>query len=75
MEDNRQTIEALINYIEEHITEDISLEQLANIAGYSKYHLHRMFTSLVGFSLHHYIIRRKLTESARMLVFTEKEIL
>lgn len=47
------------------------MEELADVAGYSKYHLHRMFTSLVGFSVHQYIVRRKLTESAKKLIFTE----
>ncbi len=75
MDNNMQTIEFLINYIEEHINEDITLESLADVAGYSKYHLHRMFTSLVGFSVHQYVIRRKLTESAKKLLFSDLPIL
>lgn len=75
MENNIQTIRFLINYIEEHIDYDITLEGLAEKVGYSKYHLHRMFTSLVGFSVHQYVIRRKLTESAKKLLFSELPIL
>lgn len=75
MENNKTTIQFLINYIEEHISQDITLEELADTVGYSKYHLHRMFTSLVGFSVHQYVIRRRLTESAKKLLFSELPIL
>lgn len=75
MENNIKTIQFLVNYIEEHIDDNITLEELADTVGYSKYHLHRMFTSLVGFSVHQYVIRRKLTESAKKLLFSELPIL
>ena len=42
---------------------------------YSKYHLHRMFTAAVGLTLHDYIQRRRLTEAAKLLVFSEQPIL
>jgi AraC-like DNA-binding protein len=44
MENNLQVVQFLIDYVEEHITEEINLEGLADVAGYSKYHLHRMFS-------------------------------
>ena len=43
--------------------------------GYSKYHLHRMFVETVGLSIHDYVQRRQLTESAKLLVFSDKSIL
>lgn len=73
--DNLQVIRFLIDYIEDHISEEISLDKLADAAGYSKYHLHRIFTGLVGFSLHQYIMRRKLTEAAKALIFSNKSII
>jgi len=75
MDNNTQVIRFLIEYIEEHITEEINLDRLADVAGYSQYHLHRMFSGVIGFPIHHYIKRRKLTEAAKNLIFTENQIM
>jgi len=75
MDNNLQVIQLLIDYIEEHITEEIDLEGLADVVGYSKYHLHRMFSGLVGMPLHQYIKRRQLTEAAKKLIFSDEPII
>lgn len=64
-----------INYIESHLHEKLDLQTVANAVHYSKYHLHRMFTSTVGLSIHDYVQRRQLTEAAKLLVFSDKPIL
>ena len=74
MDNNTQIICFLIDYIEDHISDEISLDEMANAAGYSKYHLHRMFTGIVGLPLHQYIKRRQLTEAAKSLIFSEESI-
>lgn len=75
MDNNTQVIRLLIDYIENHIKEEINLDRLAGVAGYSQYHLHRMFSGIVGLPLHHYIKRRQLTEAAKSLIFTDKQII
>ncbi|EFV24113.1 AraC family bacterial regulatory protein [Anaerostipes caccae] len=73
MDNNLQMIGRAVDYIEEHLTEEnLSLDRITGEIGYSKYHLHRMFTFVVGIPIHRYILRRRLTEAARMLVFTAK---
>lgn len=72
---NADKIAIVIDYIENHLSEEITLDELAEIAGYSKYHLHRMFTGLIGFSVHNYVKRRKLTEAAKKLLFTDNSVL
>lgn len=73
--ENIETIIAVIEYIEAHLTEKMDLERVANAVHYSKYHLHRMFTSITGRTLHDYLQRRQLTEAAKLLVFSGKSIL
>ena len=63
-----------VDYIENHLTEKIELEKIANTLHYSKYHLHRMFTKTVGITIHEYAQRRQLTEAAKLLVFSRKPI-
>ena len=65
----------VIDYIENHLNEKLTLSSIAVEIGYSKYHLHRMFTDVVGITIHDYVQRRQLSEAAELLVFSKKSIL
>jgi AraC-like DNA-binding protein len=54
-------------YLHEHYRDSISLEQLAAIAGVSKYHLVRTFRAAAGVPPHTYQLRLRLTRSLLML--------
>ena len=75
MKTNLDTIQEVIEYIDAHLEERLDLDSLCKVAGYSKYHLGRMFSNVVGFSIHTYIQRRRLTEAARLLILTNKSIM
>lgn len=64
-----------IEYIEDNLSDQLNLEIVADAVHYSKYHLHRRFTEMVGLTIHDYVRRRQLTEAAKLLVFTNKPIL
>lgn len=53
-----------MNYIELNLAEDISYDQLAQIACCSTYHFQRMFSFITGVPLSEYIRRRRLTIAA-----------
>jgi AraC family transcriptional regulator len=53
-------IRRVLDYIEDNIAEDISLESLAGIAGYSAFHFARKFTLAMGISPGRYISHRRL---------------
>ena len=65
----------VIDYIEEHLTEKTDLDAIANAVHYSKHHLHRIFADTTGLTIHEYVQRRKLTEAAKLLVFSNKPVL
>ncbi len=65
---------AAIDFIETHLTEKLSLDTVAGAMHYSKYHLHRVFTKTIGLTIHDYVLRRQLTEAAKLLVFSQKPI-
>ena len=69
------SIEAVIDYIEANLDGKLDLEMVAEAVHYSKYHLHRMFTSTVGMTIHDYVQRRQLTEAAKLLVFSDRPII
>lgn len=75
MQKNIRNIAAVIEYIEAHLTEKLDLDTIADAVHYSKYHLHRMFADTTGLTVHDYIQRRRLTEAAKLLVFSDKPIL
>jgi len=52
-------IRDILEFIERNITNDIDLEKVANFAGFSKYHLHRIFKSYTGYSVIEYVRLQK----------------
>lgn len=75
MKTNLDTIREMMDYIEKHLEERLDLDSLCREAGYSRYHLSRCSPVISGFSVHTYIQRRRLTEAARLLVFTDKPVM
>ena len=75
MDNNLLNITQIVDYIETHLEDKLDLEKIASEAGYSKYHLHRMFSNIVGFTVHSYVQRRRLTEAARLLIFSNQSIM
>lgn len=64
-----------IRYIENNLDNKLDLETVATALHYSKYHLHRIFTKIVGLTIHEYVQRRQLTEAAKLLVFSKRPII
>ena len=58
---------SVLAYINEHYSEDLTLDFLANQFFISKYHLSREFNRLIGTSVHRYIIQKRLVIAKQML--------
>ena len=54
-------IQKAIDYIEEHVTEELDYEEIARIGFSSSYHFQRVFSILCGYTLREYIRSRRLT--------------
>ncbi|MBZ9686304.1 AraC family transcriptional regulator [Clostridium estertheticum] len=70
-----QRIEKSMDFIEENLTTDISLTEIANEAYCSLSYFHQLFHALVGYSLKEYVRKRRLAESAYELISTQNKIL
>ena len=57
-------------YIEKHIDEEMTLEELAKIACYSPYHFHRIFQAVVEETVCQYVKRLKMEKAAGKLRYT-----
>ena len=55
------------DYIEEHIGETLSIEKLADVAGFSKYHFSRIFQGMLQEPLAHYVNRIRMERALFLL--------
>ena len=65
--DASRVIYDVLEYINEHFQEDLSLDSLANRFFISKYHLSREFTKVTGSSVHRYVTQRRLITAKQMM--------
>ena len=59
----------VLEYIDDHLDEDIPVERLSSVAAFSKYHFHRQFTLLFGISVYRYVQLNRLKRAAYHLAF------
>ena len=62
-----EKVNQILLYINENLTEDLSLEHLAARHYTSKYYLSRQFKQFTGLSLYQYIMKKRLIVSRNML--------
>lgn len=60
-------ISRVIDYIENHTDGKLRLNELADVAMFSKYHFHRIFKSVTGENLNDFIKRLKMIKAYRLL--------
>ncbi|ANV99935.1 AraC family transcriptional regulator [Bradyrhizobium icense] len=62
-------------YIESHLAEALTLDDIAGIAGVSRFHLVRAFAAATGISVMRYVRARRLTKAAHALAAGAPDIL
>ncbi len=58
--DYMNLIQKTLDYIDDHIIDKITVDQLSELAGFSTYHYYRVFNSFIGMPVMEYVTRRKL---------------
>jgi len=71
-DDYFQSVYKVIFYIEKNYNENLTLGELSKVAGFSKYHFHRIFKSIVNENLSDYIRRVRLSRSTMKLRTNQK---
>ncbi|MGF1757106.1 AraC family transcriptional regulator [Photobacterium sagamiensis] len=67
--DYQERFHNLLNYIDSHLDEELTVDKLSNIACLSKYHFHRQFSTLVGITAFAYIKQARMKRASYQLVF------
>ncbi|WP_428910795.1 AraC family transcriptional regulator [Niallia sp. Krafla_26] len=70
-----ESLQKAIDYMEEHLLEQISIEDISQHANVSPYHFQRTFMIMTDLSVGDYLRRRRLTLAARELTSTESKII
>jgi AraC family transcriptional regulator len=61
-------INKVLTFIDENLDSDLSLKTVSEVACYSPFHLHRLFKAITNETLNSYIIRKRIENSAILLV-------
>ncbi|HET6823137.1 MAG TPA: AraC family transcriptional regulator [Anaerolineales bacterium] len=62
-----QRINTVIGYVRENLNDDLSLERLARVAGFSPFHFHRVFKSITEETINEMVTRLRLDRAAMLL--------
>ncbi len=62
-----ESISRVLKHIDENLDADLSVDALAQIALFSKFHFHRIFKGAMGETLNAYVNRRRLERAANLL--------
>lgn len=57
----------ICNYINEHCTEDLTLDDIAGIAGFSKYHFSRLFKQFTNITFYKYLNQKRISYAVSLL--------
>lgn len=68
-------IQETVDYIENHLSEDINIESLANLAALSPFYYQRLFTRLVKKPVIEYVKLRRMAKATEFLLQRDKRIL
>ena len=67
-EDYIKRINTILQFIDENLDSELSLETVANVGFYSPFHFHRIFKAITNETLNSYITRKRIEKTASILL-------
>ena len=74
-EEYQKCVNAVIEYINQHLGEDIDLKSLARISNFSPFYFHRIMKAFLGEPVGTFIVRTRTEAAARLLRYSDIPIL
>ena len=74
-ESYQERILRVMVYIQTHLDDPLTLDDLARVACFSPYHFHRIFRGLVGEPVAEHLRRLRLERAAGRLKFTDRQVI
>lgn len=70
-----ESIREVINYMEENMTDELNIEDIAKYVGISPFYLQKGFAMLCGFTVGEYIRKRRLSLAGNELITSDEKII
>src|ERR1700721_2844718 len=67
-------IDRVIDYLRANLHRPVKLAELADVACFSEFHFHRIFTAVSGETLNNFTNRLRLEKAARLLRYSEQSL-
>ena len=68
---NHKTIEQTLEYINNNLSADLTLERLASAANFNAIYFHKLFKASTGKTLHEYVEDQRIKKSINLLISTD----
>lgn len=73
-EEYQRKINIIVEYINNHLSETIDLDILAEMSGFSPWHFHRIVKAFLGENIGAFIIRMRVETAARLLRYSDMPV-
>ena len=74
LEEYHKRMNVVVEYINNHLGEDIDLTLLAEISNFSPFHFHRIMKAFLGEPIWTFIVRTRIETAARLLRYTDMTV-
>lgn len=65
--EHTEKLMTVCSYIHDHCTEDLCLDEVSALAGFSKYHFSRLFKNYTGVSFYKYLNKKRMEHAEKLL--------
>ena len=66
-------INRVLDYIDKNLDRPLTLDELAGVANFSRFHFHRVFRAMVGETLNRFVQRVRIERAAMYLIYNPKK--
>ena len=73
LENYHGRMQRVLDYIDQHLGDDLDLEAVSGVAAFSKYHFHRQFTAIFGLSVHRYVQLVRMKRASYRLAYRDAQ--
>ena len=73
-EEYQKCVNVVVEYINQHLGEDIDLKSLARISNFSPFYFHRIMKAFLGEPIGTFIVRTRTEAAARLLRYSDVPI-
>lgn len=71
----KQKVQDIISFIDHMYLTDLSLQEISSVSFLSKYYIMRLFKSVTGYSIHEYMMQKRILLAQKLLIEDDRSII